>query len=312
MNSLFGDLLKISSGLICRGTLVVLAAAHLSATAQNVADNSSAKSNFTLAVIADCQYAEQPDNGKRLYTLCPDKLQQAVAVLNAKMPDAVIHLGDFIDKDFKSFDRLLAITDKLEPPMYHVLGNHDFSVADEFKTQVVRKLSVPARYYAFDHFDWRFIALDGNDVSTYGWPENTAKHAENMALYHAKYSQQKRWNGALGDEQLVWLKQALDKATRENKKVVLLSHFPIFPVNMHNLWNAAAVLELIKPYKVVKAWFSGHNHDGHYGTTEGIHFVTFHAMLDTPDTAFSFVTFSPSQIVIKGQGRQPSMQLTIR
>ncbi|WP_340677717.1 metallophosphoesterase [Paraglaciecola sp.] len=285
---------------------LLLCCSHLSLSAQ---DNSN---SFSLGIIADCQYANQADNGKRLYTLCPSKLEQAVEDLNTKYPDAVIHLGDFIDQDFDSFDRLLNITQKLKMPIFHVLGNHDFSVEDKFKTQITETLNMPARYYTFDLHEWRFIALDGNDVSTYAWPKDSAQHTKNMALYESEYQGRKRWNGALGDQQLQWLKKQLANATEDKKKVILLSHFPIFPENMHNLWNAESVLAVIRPFNVVKAWFNGHNHDGNYAETEGIHFITFHAMLDTPETAYSLVSFSETKIQIKGQGRQPSMELLIR
>lgn len=284
----------------------LLCCTHLTLGAQ---DNPN---SFSLGVIADCQYANQADNGKRLYTRCPSKLEYAVEDLNNQQLDAVIHLGDFIDQDFDSFGRLLNITQKLKIPIFHVLGNHDFSVEDKFKAKITDTLDMPARYYTFDLHEWRFIALDGNDVSTYAWPLDSAQYAKNMELYKTEYKGRKRWNGALGNQQLQWLKKQLEKATEDKKKVVLLNHFPIFPENMHNLWNAESVLAVIRPFNVVKAWFNGHNHDGNYAETEGIHFITFHAMLDTPETAYSLVSFSETKIQIKGQGRQPSMELLIR
>jgi len=122
------------------------------------AQNLNNSSSFTLSVIADCQYANQPNKGERLYTQCPNKLAQAVTAINKQSPTAVIHLGDFIDTDFNSFDRLLKITNKLTPSFYHVLGNHEFSVADKFKTRITHTLNMPARYYTLDRFNCRFIA----------------------------------------------------------------------------------------------------------------------------------------------------------
>ncbi|WP_077341855.1 metallophosphoesterase [Pseudocolwellia agarivorans] len=275
------------------------------------ANNMSTDHSFTLGIIADCQYANQPDKGQRLYTSCPKKLEQAVTDLNKHPLKSVIHLGDFIDQDFKSFDTLLNITQHLKAPFYHVLGNHEFSIADEYKNNVTSTLNMPARYYSFTLGDWQFIALDGNDVSTYGWPKNTEKHKHNLALYQTKYKGHENWNGAIGDEQLKWLKQQLSSAKNNNKHVVLLSHFPIFPENPHNLWNAEEVLDVISQYKNVKAWFNGHNHDGNYAIKNGIHFVTFKAMLDTPENAYSTVEFSDKQIKINGVGRQQDMVLLL-
>ena len=54
----------------------------------------------------------------------------------------VVHLGDFIDRDFESFDKVVPIYNRLKAPHYHVLGNHDFEVADDKKALVPTKLGL--------------------------------------------------------------------------------------------------------------------------------------------------------------------------
>ncbi|KHM50350.1 hypothetical protein PL71_04035 [Pseudoalteromonas distincta] len=274
----------------------------------SIAENDS----FTLGVIADCQYAEQANKGTRHYTSCPQKLSSAVEQFNALPLSGVLHLGDFIDREFKSFTPLNTISSSLNTPLYHVLGNHEFSVDDKFKMRIPNTLNMPSRYYSFEINNWLFIALDGNDVSTYAWPKNSKKHQQNMTLFNSQYKGHEDWNGAIGIKQLKWLEEKLKVAQVKEQPVVLLSHFPIFPENNHNLWNAQEVLTLISQYSTVKAWFNGHNHVGNYAKKDGIHFVTFHAMLDTDTTAFSTLEFSPTQLKINGQGRQPSMVLPIK
>ena len=266
---------------------------------------------FTLGVIADCQFANQANKGSRHYTSCPGKLASAVKKLNNEPLQGVLHLGDFIDKDVSSFSRLLPITKALTVPFYHVLGNHEFSIEDDAKDKVTEILNMPARYYSFAIEQWRFIALDGNDVSTYGWPSSTAKHQQNMKLFSTIYRGHETWNGAIGDEQITWLTQQLNDAEKQKQKVVLLSHFPIFPEDPHNLWNAEQILEIVSGYPHVKAWFNGHNHTGNYAKYKHIHFVTFHAMLDTPETAYSLVNFTANSIEVEGIGRQPNLSLPI-
>ena len=51
-----------------------------------------------------------------------------------------VHLGDFIDWDFGSFDKVVPIYNRLKAPHYQVLGNHDFSVADDKKALVPAQL----------------------------------------------------------------------------------------------------------------------------------------------------------------------------
>lgn len=59
-----------------------------------------------------------------------------------------MHLGDFIDRDWKSFDVVVPIYDQLKAPHYHVLGNHDFSVAENKKVEVPKRLGLTSRYIA--------------------------------------------------------------------------------------------------------------------------------------------------------------------
>src|SRR5690606_36367369 len=82
-------------------------------------------------IIADVQYADQEDAGSRNYRGSIDKLAEAVQTFNGRDLEFVINLGDFIDKGSSSFDTLLSITNRLNMPLYHVLGNHDFTVSED-------------------------------------------------------------------------------------------------------------------------------------------------------------------------------------
>jgi len=37
----------------------------------------------------------------------------------------------------------------------------------------------------------------------------------------------------------------LKKADKNNEKAVLYCHFPVYPKNVHNLWNAKEIIEII-------------------------------------------------------------------
>lgn len=268
-------------------------------------------SGFSVGIIADCQYADQPDKGQRRYRSSPLKLRKAVAHLNELDLRYSAHLGDFIDEDWASYDPLLAITDTLTKPLYHVLGNHEFSIADDKKPQVTQKLGMPSRYYTFKVENWRFIVVDGNDVSLYGWPKNSAEHKRNEAIYNKLYSDQVDWNGAIGQSQLSWLDDLLSQADESGELVAIYSHFPVYPEHTHNLWNAKEVLAMLERHQSVKAWFSGHNHDGNYAKLNGVHYVTLKAMLDTEKTSYSTVRFSDENIAIQGFGRQDNFLLKV-
>ena len=93
---------------------------------------------------------------------------------------------------------------------------------------------------------------------------------------------------------------------------MLYCHFPVYPKNVHNLWNAKEIIEIIEANSCVKAYINGHNHSGNYGKKKGVHYVTMKGMVDTKDTSYAVVTVSKTQLTIKGFGREVDRELTIR
>jgi len=273
------------------------------------------KPQLSIGIIADCQYHQREHKRERHYNLSANKLEQAVHVLNEQPIDWSIHLGDFIDKEYQSYQTLLPIWRDLKSPGYHVLGNHDFSVKEDLKLTVPDILNMPARYYDFSQGNWRFVIIDGNDLSLYAYPKNSEQHliSEKTFQYFQKTSPPKKelhtYNGALGSKQMAWLKGVLDEAENQGQQVVLFSHFPVYPINAHNLWNDDVVVNLLEQYTSVFAWFNGHNHVGNYGFKNGIHYVTFKAMVNTTENAFAVANFYPEKIEILGHGRQQNMIL---
>jgi hypothetical protein len=111
---------------------------------------------------------------------------------------------------------------------------------------------------------------------------------------------------------LRWLDARLSEADRRGLKVMLFSHFPLWPENPHNLWNAPDVIALLERHPSAKIWLDGHNHEGNYGLRAGIHYVNLKAMLDTEQTAYAYLDFYPDRVVLHGVGRQESMVLKLR
>ena len=272
---------------------------------------------FEIGIVSDCQYCNCDTNNLRNYRKSPQRLVTAVEELNKKSLEYTIHLGDFIDRDFESFDTVAPIWNMLISKKYHVLGNHDFSVEDSLKSDVFSKMNLKEseRYYSFVVEKWRFIVLDGNDLSFHG-SLTDLKQQQTDSLFalivkdSLPYAQ--KWNGGLSKEQLSWVKSELELAEQKGEQVGFYCHFPVYPLEIHNLWNREDFLDLISEYPCVKLFFNGHNHRGAYEQVNGVHYLTFKAMVNTEDqTAFATVVFKKDTVSVRGYGREPSRILTI-
>jgi hypothetical protein len=253
---------------------------------------------FRFGVVADAQYCDcEPKTDKgRYYRATPAKLQEAV--------------------DFASFGTVLAIYRRLKMPKYHVLGNHDFPAEHEH-AEVMEKLGMARSYYDFCVKGWRFIVLDGNDISLQAYSQTSLQYKQAKALLDKMESDglvnTKKCNGAIDSEQITWLKKTLKAACDTQEKVIIFCHFPIWPQGKLNLWNDTEILGVIEPYDCLKAYINGHVHKGGYGLRNGIHYLTIEGMLDTPDTnAYAVIEVYPDFLKVAGFGRVPERILEIR
>ncbi len=265
---------------------------------------------FRFGAVADCQYCKATSKVRK-YSLSPEKLTACVEHYNKQELSFVVHLGDFIDRDFESFDIVVPIYNQLKAPHYHVLGNHDFSVADDKKALVPGKLGLTNRYYDFILKGWRFIAIDGNDVSLHAWSKDDPR-TKAAAEYHQSLNPRPpSWNGAVGEAQLKWIESKLQAATKAKERVMLFCHFPVFPKNGHNLWNDVALTDLLARYPCVAAYVNGHNHAGNYGQRDGIHYLTLKGMVDTEQSSYSIIEVYADRLKVQGFGREINRDLPL-
>jgi len=273
---------------------------------------------FTIGIFADPQYWDGPAAVPmdRHYAASKTKLQDCVTYLNSQELDFVVNLGDTIDRDFASFGQIMPIARKLNVPLHSVLGNHDYDVEDADLANVPSAIDLKDNYSYFDHKGWRFISLNGNDVSTYATAPDSQERTEAKELLRSlvkkKLVQAKSWNGAIGSVQLRWLKSTLKDAKKKALRVVVLNHFPVYPQDPHNQWNDEAIVKLLEDSNCVVAYFNGHNHAGHYGFKNNIHYWTVKGMVQTEsENAFALARFHDDRIEIKGFGRESNRQFSI-
>ncbi len=269
---------------------------------------------FRIGAIADAQYADADDAPPRLFRWSLTKFAAAVADFNARDLSFVVHLGDFIDRDWRNYDAMLAAAKASKHLWRFVLGNHDFNVADDMKLAVPARLGLAARYYAFAQNGWRFIVLDGNDLSTYAWPKGSERDVLSRKIRDEKYPAAKPWNGGIGEDQQRWLDGQLSAADTDGAPVMLMCHFPIWPETDETilLWNARDMVALIEQHPSVKIWLDGHEHKGGYGEKAGIHYLNLKGMLDTEETAYAVIAFYAGRLEVCGIGREPSRTLHLR
>lgn len=86
----------------------------------------------------------------------------------------------------------------------------------------------------------------------------------------------------------------------------------MYPENEHNLWNAPEILKLIESYSCVKAFMSGHNHQGNYGLKGGIHHLTFKGMVETEHTSYSKIQVYADRLKVIGFGREENRLLKFK
>lgn len=298
------------------------AAALVSTAAAAAAQGVAAPAGFTpfrFGVISDPQFAPVAPNYKlgRYFGHSLWKLDQAIEELNRHDDlEFVVTLGDIIDRHWESYSYILPVYDRLKHPRRFLLGNHDYDYAKEWIPSVLRTMGMEAGHYDFAVKGIRFIALDGNEISTFALAKDDPRLAiaeERLAkLTEAGAANAQSWNGSLSDQQFAWLEERLQAAQAEGERAILMCHYPIYPANEHNLWDSERIVELIQRHPHCLAWFNGHNHAGNYGAIGKQHFVNFRGMVDTPDTScFAIVSVEADRIEIKGFGREEDRVLEL-
>ena len=72
---------------------------------------------------------------------------------------------------------------ELQKPVYHMIGNHDLYNLPRHRLNQEFGIQGSNSYYSFSpHKAWRFLVLDGYDVSMLGWPKGHPSHTTRTTL----------------------------------------------------------------------------------------------------------------------------------
>lgn len=287
--------------------------------------------SFRLGLIADCQYADsdplvltvdsdsgaEPPVTRRFYRRSLDKLENAIAAFNQRGVQAIVNLGDLVDRSLEDVRPVMEILDRAHAPVWSIAGNHDFADGDVAASTVFNALRMPSAYYARSVSEYRMLFLDTNELSGIKHPVRTIEHRDGETfvrkLRTAGRPNAFSWNGGVGPQQLDWLRIQIADAHRQGQQVVLFTHNPFFPAeHSHNMLNDTEFRETIRGFSNVVLSISGHNHHGNFAAFEGIQCLTLHGMVEHESNSFSIAHFYPGRVEIEGFGREPSRSILLR
>jgi len=231
--------------------------------------------------------------------------------MNLWAPDFVIELGDFINGwvvlgidpgDPARIPSILAWADSLydqfDGPSYHVIGNHDLYNLD--KSQYREILDLESTSYSFDMGAYHIVVLD----------VQYAADGTDLANTFTGVA------GFVPETELAWLRADLAATDRPT---IICVHQPLdeSAADMEawgraTVFNQDAVRDLFVEDGDVIAVLQGHDHINDYQLLDGIHYITFEAMVDqnTPAT-WAQIALNPvsRSLVIEGIGVQASYEL---
>lgn len=305
---------------------------------------------FSFGVITDVQYADIPDGASflgspRFYRHALEVLNRAVANWNGLgRVKFVMHFGDLVDGLSKedshvAFEKVLAGFNAFHGgSVYHMIGNHCLYNLPRVELNKLFKIppsSDERSYYEFSPYPgFRFVVLDGYDISVLGWPEEHPNAQMAIRLLDRINPNEDKnspiglkgdmarfvmFNGGLGNDQLSWLDNVLRTASGSNEKIIVCCHLPLHPGTLGSpsalCWNYLDVLVTLQKYSCVVACLSGHAHTGGYAMdSHGIHYVVLEAVLECPpgDDAFGVVDVFPDRLSLTGRGRLTSRDMYFR
>jgi manganese-dependent ADP-ribose/CDP-alcohol diphosphatase len=232
---------------------------------------------FSFAAVADIQYADKDTAGRREFRRSAAKLEACAAALAAEHPAFTVQLGDIIDGGLENLDRILPLFHRLPAPRYHTLGNHDLTLE---RAVLFERLGLRSGHYDFAVNGWRFLVLDGMQISV----RDEAGRREFARLKAAGAPNAQEWNGGLGADQREWIRRTLRDARKKHERAILFCHFPVLAGASspeHLLWDWRETLAILDSEPAAAAWIAGHDHRGGYAERRGVHYVTLRGMVET-------------------------------
>lgn len=294
-----------------------------------------------VGLIADIQHADIDDassaHGRtRYYRDGPVKAELAAQDWAAQGCLLAVNLGDTIDRRAghgarMALTRVLSAFGTKCPPVMHVLGNHDLSaLSAKDLAQLTSRHSLPGLEavagpgLSSDILvgpGWRLLLLDTYDIAVRreGMATAARDFRERLLQEARKRRESAPWlseheelNGAVGPEQLQWVKDRLCAAAAAQERVVVLAHASLLPEVTYFrdavCWNGPEVAALLDSFgpSVVPAVFTGHDHFGMDGESKtGIYHRVLEAAMEGPlgTPTHAVLELRADGIALRGSGK---------
>ena len=266
-----------------------------------------------VGIVADVHAHDTDSPGElKVMTNYAERLTAFIDAMTAWPSDLVVELGDLVngafvlgpgygdpDRILQILDDAVALFSALECPVHYVLGNHD--LYDLSKNQFLAAVGREEKYYSFDLGGYHFVMLDAE--------YNDPGEADYDHVFM-------RVKCRIPQHELNWLR---DDLANTAFPAIVCVHQPFDAEYDRDaggppVVNNVQVMHLLSGSDAVIAVFQGHTHESSHTEIDGIHYVTFAAMVDhalpTPPS-WAAVTLDPSErtITIDGEGLQDDLVL---
>lgn len=239
--------------------------------------NTRSADSFSFVHLTD-MHVRRKRQGHIGYKMCIDDVNKNYASADfVLMGGDLAFDGNYTPKDefIDQIDIYKAASDQLKMPYYNSIGNHDVlgwssrrKVAvddpDLGKKLIMDKLKMTSSYYSFNHKGWHFVVLD--------------------SIHPVEADHGISYKGALGEQQLEWLRFDLGKHSK--MPTVVMTHIAAFchigqmngnpkfnPFGHMVIEDTVAFRTIIERHNV-KAVLQGHSHVPEDFYYNGIWYIT--------------------------------------
>lgn len=206
-------------------------------------------------------------------SLVAGHFREITQTINNLHPDFILTGGDMVGSALSAnetdalilFNVMESLFSLFKAPVHYTMGNHDMfgvyvqsgvSPDHHLWGKKMYESRIGKKYYTFRHKGWKFIVLDGTQITG-----------------------ERKYTGEFDKEQIQWLSEEL-KNTDKTTPLILSNHIPF--VNPNNLLSDSLPV-MTKPFREVLSLFEGynlklvlqgHSHELSEVLVRGIHFLS--------------------------------------